>query len=145
MGSRELSSVTYKKGNWVRYSLWGIATLCIGILIFMFVLTLNNEISATAPNGYKFSISDNYDKDNNTYTTYYIYDDHILVEKRQPKDDNSKPIGIIYDNINTSSLIKEYDDSLNNCGTDDCYPSSKILTAIKKLISNKPGREYIGF
>ena len=60
MGSKELSAVAYKKGNWMRYTLWGLAAVCIFILFSTFLNLMNGEISAAVPDDYNFSVTDNY-------------------------------------------------------------------------------------
>lgn len=40
-----VSNVAYKKGNWMRYTLWGIAAICIIALTVAFI-NMMNEASA---------------------------------------------------------------------------------------------------
>ena len=75
-----ISNVAYKKGNWMRYTLWALGIVCIGVLIYTFVFTMSGEVSASVPEGYKFSVTDNYANGSKTRTTYYVYDDRILAE-----------------------------------------------------------------
>ena len=139
----KLSNVAYKKGNWMRYSLWGLAALCIGVLIYSFVTMMNGDVSASVPEGYKFSVTDNYVEGSNVRTRYYVYDDEILVEDESIVGDNLNRTVLIYDNINTTSL--EYDeDTIELCELGACQEKPKILATIKSLISRKIGREYIG-
>ena len=139
----KLSNVAYKKGNWMRYSLWGLAALCIGILIYSFVTMMNGDVSASVPEGYKFSVTDNYVEGSNVRTRYYVYDDKILVEDESIVGDNLNRTVLIYDNVNATSL--EYDeDTIELCELGACREKPKILATIKSLISRKIGREYIG-
>ena len=40
-----INNVAYKKGNWMRYTLWGLAAICIIALIVAFI-NIMNEASA---------------------------------------------------------------------------------------------------
>lgn len=144
MSTNKLTSVAYKKGNWMRYTLWGFAAVCIGVLMYTFVNTMNGEVSAAVPEGYRFSVTDNYTEGSNIRTRYYVYDDKILVEDESFNDDAVNRVVLIYDNISTASL-KYDDDTIELCELGACLEKPKILAVIKKLISRKIGREYIGF
>ena len=80
MSEKDLTAVAYKKGNWMRYTLWALAAVCIGVLFMTFFNTLNGEVSASVPDGYRFSVTDNYNEGSKVRTTYYVYDDKIFVE-----------------------------------------------------------------
>lgn len=139
----KLSNVAYKKGNWMRYLLWGLSAICIGILVFTFINTVNGEVSASVPDGYRFSVTDNYSEGSKLRTRYYVYDDKILVEDESFHDDVVNRSVLIYDGINTSTL--QYDeDTIELCELGSCSEKPKILAVIKSLISRKIGREYIG-
>ena len=138
-----LSNVAYKKGNWMRYTLWGLAAVCIGMLIYTFINTMNGDVSATVPEGYRFSVTDNYIEGSHVRTRYYVYDNQILVEDESFDDDIVNRVILIYDNINTANL--KYDDStIELCELGACLEKPRILAVIKNLISRKIGREYIG-
>ncbi|MBQ3452822.1 hypothetical protein IJG28_01285 [Candidatus Saccharibacteria bacterium] len=138
-----LSNVAYKKGNWMRYSLWALAALCIGVLIYSFVNMMNGEVSASVPEGYRFVVTDNYVEGSNIRTRYYVYDDKILVEDESTNDNVVSRTVMIYDSVSTSGL--EYDEeTLELCELGSCKEKPKILSTIKSLISRKIGREYIG-
>ena len=139
----KLSNVAYKKGNWMRYTLWALAALCIGILIYTFINTMNGNVSAAVPEGYRFSVTDNYIEGSNIRTRYYVYDDKILVEDESVVDNTVNRSLLVYDNINTISL-KYDDDTIELCELGACQEKPKILATIKSLISRKIGREYIG-
>ena len=138
-----LSNVAYKKGNLMRYTLWALAAICIGTLIYTFINTMNSDVSASVPEGYRFSVTDNYVEGSNVRTRYYVYDDKIMAEDESIVDNKVNRIVLIYDNINTASL--QYDDeTIELCELGSCSEKPKILTTIKSLISRKIGREYIG-
>ena len=138
-----ISSVAYKKGNWMRYTLWALAAICIGVLIYTFINTMNSSVSASVPGGYRFSVTDNYTEGSNIRTIYYVYDDRILVEDESVADNTVNRSILIYDNINTTTL--DYDeDTIELCELGTCLEKPKILATIKSLISRKIGREYIG-
>ena len=138
-----LSNVAYKKGNWMRYSLWALAALCIGVLIYSFVNMMNGEVSASVPEGDRFVVTDNYVEGSNIRTRYYVYDDKILVEDESTNDNVVSRTVMIYDSVSTSGL--EYDEeTLELCELGSCKEKPKILSTIKSLISRKIGREYIG-
>ncbi len=139
-----LSNVAYKKGNWMRYTLWGLAAICIAILVYTFVNTVNGDVSAAVPEGYRFSVTDNYVEGSKVRTRYYVYDDKIFVEDESFDDDTVNRVIMIYDGINTTSL--QYDtDTIELCELGACREKPKILATIKSLISRRIGREYIGF
>lgn len=139
----KLSNVAYKKGNWMRYSLWALAAICIGVLVYSFITMMNGEVSASVPEGYKFSVTDNYVEGSNVRTRYYVYDDKILVEDESIVGDNLNRSVLIYDGFNTSNL--QYDeDTIELCELGSCSEKPKILATIKSLISRRIGREYIG-
>ena len=143
-GAAKLSSVAYKKGNWMRYTLWGVAALCISVLFFTFFSTITNEISAAVPEGYKFSVTDHYNEGSNIRTTYYIYENKIFVEDESFESDSVNRATLIYDGVNTHDLILDENDTAELCELGVCHSAPKVLITIKKLIANKPGREYIG-
>jgi len=138
-----LSNVAYKKGNWMRYSLWALAALCIGALIYSFVSMMNGEVSASVPEGYRFVVTDNYTEGSNIRTRYYVYDDKILVEDESTNDNVVSRTVMIYDSVSTSGL-KYDEETLELCELGSCKEKPKILSTIKSLISRKIGREYIG-
>ena len=138
-----LTNVAYKKGNWMRYSLWILAAICIGVLIYTFINTVNGEVSANVPEGYRFVVTDNYIEGSGLRTRYYVYDDKILVEDESANDNIVSRTVMIYDGINTAPL--NYDEeTVELCELGACKEKPKILATIKTLISRKIGREYIG-
>ena len=145
MGVRDLSSVAYKKGNLMRYSLWALAAVCIAVLVSTFTSMMNGNISAVVPDGYKFSVTDNYSEGSRLRTTYYVYDNKIFVEDEGFEDDAVNRVVMIYDGINTQSLEYREDDVTQICEFGSCYERPKVLAVIKQLISRKIGREYINF
>lgn len=139
-----ISNVAYKKGNWMRYSLWALAGICIVTLIYTFISTINGEVSATVPEGYRFSVTDNYIEGSNIRTRYYVYDDKIIVEDESTVDSKVNRSLLIYDNVSTTGLQYD-DDTIELCELGACREKPKVLVTIKRLISRKIGREYIGF
>ncbi|MBQ3353362.1 hypothetical protein IJG89_03430 [Candidatus Saccharibacteria bacterium] len=140
-----ISSVAYKKGNWMRYTLWILAAVCIGMLIHAFITTMNGEVSANVPDDYRFALTDNYAEGSHIRTSYYVYDDKILVEDESFDDHGVNRVVMIYDNINTTSLYLDSEDTIEICELGSCGAYPKVLATIKSLISRKIGREYIGF
>ena len=139
----KLSNVAYKKGNWMRYTLWALAAICIGTLIYSFITMMTGDVSASVPEGYRFSVTDNYTEGSSIRTRYYVYDDKILVEDESRTDEGINRSVLIYDGINTTPL--EYDDQTTElCELGACSEKPRILATIKSLISRKIGREYIG-
>lgn len=106
---------------------------------------MTGEISAVVPDGYKFSITDNYAEGSKLRTTYYIYDNKVFVEDESFDKKGVNRSVMIYDNINTSSLEYDKDDMMQVCELGSCYERPKVLAVIKQLISRKIGREYISF
>ena len=132
----KISNVAYKKGNWMRYTLWVLAAICIGTLIRTFVSTMNGEVSAAVPDGYRFSVTDNYTEGSKVRTRYYVYDDKIVVEDESIEKDKVNRTVLIYDNVNTVGL--QYDEeTIQLCELGACREKPKILATIKNLISRK--------
>lgn len=128
----------------MRYTLWGLAAICIGVMIYTFTYIMNGEVSAAVPAGYRFSVTDNYVEGSSIRTRYYVYDDKILVEDESINDNVVNRNILIYDGINTTGL--RYDnETIELCELGACREKPKILATIKSLISRKIGREYIGF
>lgn len=141
----KLSNVAYKKGNWLRYSFWGIAALCVIILFcFFFNTMMNGDISAVVPEGYRFAVTDNYAEGSSIRTTYYVYKDHIITEDESFNNGEVNRSLLIYDNISTSTLNYDEEDTTEICELGACYQRPKVLAVIKRLISRRVGREYIG-
>ena len=143
-GAAELTSVAYKKGNWMRYTLWGAAAVCIAVLFSTFFNMMNGEISAAVPPGYKFAITDNYNEGSNIRTTYYVYNDRIFVEDESFESTSVNRTVMVYDGVNTNSLELDGEDTIDICELGTCPQVPKVLSVIKQLISRRPGREYLG-
>lgn len=141
----KVSSVAYKKGNWMRYTLWGLAAVCIGMLLHAFLTAMNGEISAPVPDDYRFAITNNYAEGSKVRTTYYVYDDKILVVDESFDDDGVNRAVMIYDGISTSSLYLDTEDTTEICELGSCGAYPKVMATIKRLLSNRIGREYIRF
>ena len=105
---------------------------------------MNGEISAAVPSGYKFSVTNNYGDNNKIRTTYYVYENSIFAEDESFDKNSVSRIVLVYDDINTDPLVLDYNDTIEICELGSCHQSPKVLLVIKKLISHKTGREYIG-
>ena len=138
-----ISNVAYKKGNWMRYTLWALAAVCIGVMVYTLINTLGGDVSASVPEGYRFSVTDNYVEGSDVRTKYYVYDDKIMVEDESTIDDKVNRTVMVYDGINTTSLTYD-EETIELCELGVCREKPRILATIKSLISRKPGREYIG-
>lgn len=114
------------------------------MLISTFLNILNGEISAAVPEGYRFSVTNNYTEGSNLRTTYYVYDDHIIVEDESFEASAVNRSVLVYDGVNTSTLSLDKDDTVEICEYGACYAQPKVLSVIKKLLARKVGREYIG-
>ena len=104
---------------------------------------MSGDVSASVPEGYRFSVTDNYIEGSNIRTRYYVYDDRILAEDESRTDEGINRSILIYDGINTASLAYD-DETIELCELGACSEKPKILATIKSLISRKIGREYIG-
>lgn len=144
MSSKDLTAVAYKKGNWMRYTLWALAAICIAVLIFTFTNMMNGEVSGAVPEGYRFAVTDNYNEGSSIRTTYYVYDNKILVEDESFDNNSVDRTMMIYDSVNTSSLNYDENDTTTICELGSCNERPKVLAVIKNLISRKIGREYLG-
>ena len=145
MSEKDLTAVAYKKGNWMRYTLWGLATICITILFISFFKTMDGEISAVVPEGYRFAIIDNYTEGSKVRTTYYVYDDKIFVEDESFDKETVNRVVMVYDDVKTSTISYNPDETTKVCELGTCSDKPKALAVIKSLISRKIGREYLGF
>ena len=141
-----ITEVTYKKGNKVRYALWGLGVVLIALLGVTFFNMINTNVSATVPRDYKFAIVDNYADGSGIRTTYYVYDDNkILVEDENKHGANGVDrVVMVYDGISTTDLHLDKDDQMEVCEISSCKSQPKVLTTIKALLSRKIGREYLG-
>ena len=131
---------TYKKEKWVRYAFWFLAGVLVAIVIAILVSFLNNKTTVRVPNGYAYAIEEHFAKNNNLWSTYYVYDNYILITKDNGEDN---PI-MAYDGIGASNLSYKEGDTVRTCDEDSCFDYPKVLITIKKLIANKIGREYTG-
>ena len=138
----EMSSVAYKKGNIMRYTLWGLGAVAIAVLILTFTNMMNGEISAAVPPDYRFAVTDNYAEGSKVRTTYYVYEDRILAEDESFTDNGVNRVVLVYD-VNTYNLNLDSGDTMEICELGSCKEHPKVLATIKKLISRKVGREYI--
>ena len=139
-----LSSVTYKKGNWMRFTLWGIGAICVGVLLYNFFHIMNNkDAAASVPEGYRFSVTDEYIEGSKIRTIYYVYEDKILVADESREDGSINRSVMIYDDINTVSLALDESDTTEVCELGACYEKPKVLAVIKNILARKIGREYI--
>ncbi|MBR3132250.1 hypothetical protein IKG33_02485 [Candidatus Saccharibacteria bacterium] len=105
---------------------------------------MNGEVSAAVPDNYRFSITDNYSEGSRVRTSYYVYDNEILVVDESFDDNGVNRVVLIYDSINTTSLFLDTEDTTEICELGSCAAYPKVLATIKSLISRKIGREYIG-
>ena len=145
MSGPKLTSVAYKKGNWMRYTLWGFAAVCIGTLIVNILGIMNSEGAVAVPEGYNFSVTDRYNGSGKVKTIYYVYDGKIIVEDESFDDDGVNRTLVVYDGLSTSGLKYDENDTAELCEFGTCKEQPKVLSVIKKLISRKIGREYIGY
>ena len=139
-----ISNVAYKKGNWMRYILWALAAVCIGVLIYTFITTISGQVSASIPDDYRFAIINNYAEGSKVRTSYYVYNDKILVVDESFDKDSVNRVVMIYDDVSTDSLYLDSDDTTEICELGSCGSYPKVLKTIKNLLSHKIGREYIG-
>ena len=137
----EISNVSYKKGNLMRYTLWGFVLVGMIFLATTFGKVMHEQVSAVVPEGYRFLVTDKRWASGGLKTVYYVYDDKILVEDINLYADGDEVDRAvrIYDDISTYGL--EYD---NDCDEEDVLCEPKVLTTIRNLVSRKIGREYIG-
>lgn len=147
-GVVEMSSVSYRKGGWMRYTLWGVAFVVLIILIITFMSAISDSSSRAIPAGYKFAVIDNHESDNNgndtTTTTYYVYTDRIMVEDDTIRGRKSEKIIMIYDGINTEELVAVANEANKDCTNESCRKNPKVVAKVKKAISGRVGREYTG-
>ena len=137
-----LSNVAYKKGNWMRYTLWMFAAACIGLLIYYLVVVFNGETVVRVPEGYKFSLTDNYHEGDTRKTTYYAYESKIMVEDEYFTNEGVNKVIMTYD-ADTEALGFDAD-KVQRCEQENCKEKSEMLSAVKKMILWKIGREYKG-
>ena len=140
----KLSNVAYKKGNWMRYTLWTLAAICIGVLLQTFITMMSGQVSAVVPDDYRFAIVNNYGEASRVRTSYYVYSDKILVVDESIDKDGLNRTVMIYDNIATDTLYLDSEDTTEICELGSCGAYPKVLATIKSLLSRKIGREYIG-
>jgi len=131
-----------KKNKFVQYGFWIIAGIAAAVAIFLLVSNMNNDSnSANVPDGYKFVVEDHYASNGQGWATYYVYDSYVIVRK-DSESSKERPM-MIYD-VDTASLVYKENDTTKVCDKEACYDYPKVINNIKKLISKKTGREYIG-
>ena len=146
MSGAELTSVAYKKGNLLRYTLWGVAVIAITVLIVNILRIMNTDSTATpVPDGYRFAVNYNYAECSKVKTTYYVYDNKVIVEDESFENNIKNRSLMVYEGITTSNLEYNEDETTTVCELGACREQPKVLTTIKKLISRKVGREYLGY
>lgn len=111
----------------------------------MFISTMNGGISAHIPEGYRFAITENYDENSNIRTSYYVYDDRVLIEKESYDNNGLNRAMIMYEGIDTKKISFDPDSDAEDCEeTNTCKARTKTISAIRKLISHANGREFVG-
>ena len=129
----------YKKERWIQYGFWFLAGILVtGAMIFLFKM-LNEKTTIAVPANYNYTIEDHYSKDVSLWSTYYVYDNYILVTRDDCED---RPI-MAYD-VDTTTLLYDENDTVKACDKDSCYTYPRVLNAIKRAVSIKFGREYTG-
>ena len=136
--SRDMKSE--RKEKWVQYAFWFLAGVLVTFVIFFLIKMLCEKTTITIPPNYNYAIEDHYTKNENLWSTYYVYDDYVLVTK----DTNEESPIMAYDGIGASGLVYDENDIVESCDEDSCYEYPQVLNTIKKFISNKFGREYTG-
>lgn len=142
MSNPEITSVAYKKGNWVRYGLWAIVA---ALLVASGVITaqiLKEQFSSDVPKDYKFLVADEQTEAKGIHTTYYVYDNSIIVKQEKLDSEPPEKTLVIYNDIDTSSLVLNTEETTNVCDSDACYHIPKVVASIKKIIANRASREY---
>ena len=71
----------------MRYTLWFLAAVCIGVLLHAFITAMNGGVSAAVPDDYRFAVTNNYSEGSRVRTSYYVYDDKIIVVDESFTDD----------------------------------------------------------
>ena len=140
--SAELTSVAYKKGNLMRYSIWAVAIICLVLGGVLSAQMLNAEFSPDVPENYNFAVSDPQTESSGIRTTYYVYNKSIIVKQENIKKGSDEHSTVIYNGIDTSALILDTRDTTNVCDEKACYNIPKVVDAIKKSIHGKAAREY---
>ena len=136
--SRDMKSE--RKEKWLQYTFWFFTGVLVAFIIFYLVKMLCEKTTINIPPNYNYAIEDHYKKDEGTWSTYYVYDDYVLVTK----DSNEEAPIMAYDGIGASNLTYDESETTKTCDEDACYEYPEILDTIKKFISNKFGREYTG-
>ncbi len=129
----------------MRYSLWALGFVCVFAAVINFMGAVSLETSAAVPEGYRFAVTNNYNEGSKIRTTYYVYEDHIIVEDESFVDGTVNRTLVVYDGVDTRTLDYDPKDVTEICELGACYEKPKVLAVIKRVLSHKAGREYIGF
>lgn len=141
MNNPNLISTESNQNKFVRLGFFVVVITVIILAFLVFRNIFNNNVSKPVPDGYRFSVVDHATKDTEKWATYYVYDDHIIVYK-ELHNGNDTP-ATIYEGLNTSELVLDENALTKTCDSAACYSYPKVLDAIKKLLVNRPSREYL--
>ena len=140
--SGELSSVAYKKESWKRYILWEIVATLLIVSAIIWIRSIKQEFSSEMPEGYRFAVMDERSEEKGLMTTYYVYDNKIIMKQVGLSEGVEEKPAMIYDGIDTSSLEYNERELEKTCTHKKCYKIPKVVNAIERVLVNKVGREY---
>ena len=140
--TKQQTSAFLRKDGWVRYVMWGLAVLMVGLGVFVVIKIMNNKVSLAVPGGYRFVVADSNGTDE---TTYYVYDDKIITDTvRTVEGMVVKTTTMVYDSVDTSRVVYNEEDATIVCMVSECKNKKKPLAVAKDIISHNAGREFIG-
>ncbi len=143
MNDANLISTESNQNKIVRYGFFAIAITVVAMALSLFLNLFNNKVSKPVPDGYKFSVTDHASENTSNWATYYIYDNSIIVFKEFKDESSNISPTVIYEGLNTSDLVLDENATAKTCDSAACYNYPKVLDAIKKLLINRPSREYL--
>ena len=118
--NNDLISTSGNQKKSVRILFFIIIIAIIGLAVWLFGNFLNNNTKAV-PDG------------------YYVYDKYII----EQKDPASAAYPLIYEGLDTTSLVLDEKSLAKVCDQSACYKYPKVVDEIKKLLTGRPSREYI--
>ena len=137
-------STSTNQNKIVRYGFWTAAILMVAIAGTFFASFFNSQMVTKFPDGFKFIVTDNSSKNQSEWTTYYVYDTYIIVSKEKTDESAISP-NLVYEGLNTSTLVYKKDEVSKKCDSEACYSYPKVVDSIKKLLIGRPSREYVRY
>lgn len=143
--SGQEKSLFLKKDGWIRWLFWGMAIVLIVLGAFAVVKIMEKTSVSGVPANYTFVVVDDAEAASGLTVTYYVYSNKVIADTERNIEGRSlKGSILVYDEVDTSTVVYEGEDATEACVVSACKDKKKALREVKKIIANSVGREYIG-